>query len=132
MITSFMFCPKGLAPILSNVYLICYYPCFDNLLDFRLRTINPRMSISGNTVATSSPILRLPPTVLETLPTIAGLTVAPKSPAKAKNANIAVPPFGHFCDEMLIDPGHIIPTEIPQNAQPASPIIGKEDKDAVK
>ena len=101
-------------------------------MNFRLRTIKPRISITGNAVATSSPILRSPPAILETLPTIAGLTVAPKSPAKAKNANIAVPPLGHFCDEILIDPGHIIPTEIPQRAQPANPIIGKEDRDAVK
>lgn len=67
-----------------------------------------------------------------TPPTREGLTVAPKSPAKAKNANIAVPPLGHFCDEMLIVPGHIIPTETPQSAQPAKPIIGIADKDAVK
>ena len=66
------------------------------------------------------------------LPTIVGLTVAPKSPAKAKNANIAVPPLGHFCDEILIVPGHIIPTETPQSAQPANPIIGIDDKDAVR
>lgn len=112
--------------------LIRYCPYFGNLLNFRSRTSNTKISINGNTVATSSPILRLPPVILETLPTIVGLMVAPKSPAKAKNANIAVPPLGHFCEEMLIDPGHIIPTEIPQNAQPANPIIGKEDRDAVK
>ena len=65
-------------------------------------------------------------------PTIAELTVAPKSPAKAKNANIAVPPLGHFCAEILMVPGHIIPTEAPQNAQPASPKTGMDDKDAVR
>lgn len=69
---------------------------FDILLNFRLRTINPIISISGNAVATSNPILRLPPTILEILPTIAGLTVAPKSPAKAKNANMACRLTGTF------------------------------------
>ncbi len=101
-------------------------------LTFWLRISSTKIKISGNTAAASSPVLRLPPLILETLPTIAGLTVAPKSPAKAKNANMAVPPLGHFLEEMLIDPGHIIPTEIPQSAQPASPIIGKEDSDAAK
>ena len=65
-------------------------------------------------------------------PTIAGLTVAPKSPDKAKNANIAVPPLGHFCAEILIVPGHIIPTEAPQSAQPASPKAGIDANDAVR
>ena len=90
------------------------------------------MSSNGKAVATSSPVFRLPPTILEIPPTIAGLTVAPKSPAKAKNANIAVPPLGHFCDEILMVPGHIIPTETPQSAQPANPIMGIEDKEAVR
>ena len=44
--------------------------------------------------------------VPENFPTIAGLTVPPKSPANAKNANIAVPPCGHFWEERLIVPGH--------------------------
>ena len=83
-------------------------------------------------MAANNPVLRLPPAISDTPPTIAGLIVAPKSPAKAKNANIAVPPFGHFRDEMLIEPCHIIPTEIPQSAQPNNPIIGKDASDAVK
>ena len=103
-----------------------------DLLNFRLRTIKLKIRISGNAAAASSPVFRLPPARLEMLPTIAGLTVAPKSPAKAKSANIAVPPLGHFREEILIAPGHIMPTEMPQNAQPASPIIGKEDKDAIR
>ena len=81
-------------------------------------------------VATSNPVLRLPPAISERLPTIVGLTVAPKSPAKAKNANIAVPPLGQFCEEMLIEPGHIMPTANPQSAQPASPRIGNADREA--
>ena len=108
-------------------YIYC-----DILLNFRCRKINPNISKSGNAVAANSPAFRLPPAILEIPPTREGLTVAPKSPAKAKNANIAVPPLGHFCDEILMVPGHIIPTETPQSAQPAKPIIGIADKDAVK
>ena len=88
--------------------------------------------MTGKIVAASNPDLRLPPAISERLPTIAGLTIAPKSPAKAKNANIAVPPLGHFCEDMLIDPGHIIPTAKPQREQPASPRIGNEDSEANK
>ena len=86
----------------------------------------------GKTVAINNPALRLLPAISENLPTIAGLTVAPKSPAKAKKANIAVPPLGHFWDDILIVPGHIIPTANPQRAHPANPNIEEADKDANK
>ena len=86
----------------------------------------------GNIVATSNPILRLPPAISERLPAKEGLIIAPKSPANAKNANIAVPPFGQFCEEILIEPGHIIPTVPPQRAQPISPRIGNVDNAASK
>ena len=99
---------------------------------FFLRTSIPRVKIIGKAVATNNPALRLPPAISENLPTIAGLTVAPKSPAKAKKANIAVPPPGHYCDEMLIVPGHIIPTVKPQRAQPARLNAEEADNDAVR
>lgn len=86
----------------------------------------------GNTVAVSNPVLRSPPAISEMLPTITGLTVAPRSPANARNANIAVPPFGQLREDILIEPGHIIPTDKPQSAQPARPSIGKDDSDASK
>lgn len=88
--------------------------------------------IIGNKVAKNKPVFKLPHTASAIAPTIVGLTVAPKSPAKAKKANIAVPPFGHFCAEMLIVPGHIIPTDKPQSAQPIRPIIGRGERDANK
>lgn len=81
-------------------------------------------------MAKSRPILRSPPAMPEKRPTINGPTVPPRSPAKAKNANMAVPPMGHFCAEILIVPGHMIPTEMPHSAQPANPMIGEEDKEA--
>lgn len=86
----------------------------------------------GKIVAVSSPILRLPPASSEKFPTIAGLTVAPKSPANAKKANIAVPPFGHFWEERLMVPGHMMPTLKPQRAHPASPRTGRGEREASK
>ena len=97
-----------------------------------MRNINPIVKMIGNTVAVSKPILRLLPAISENLPTIAGLTAAPKSPARAKKANIAVPPLGHFCDEILIVPGHMIPTANPQRAHPVRPKTEEADKDANK
>ena len=52
----------------------------------------------------------------------------PRSPAIAKSANIAVPPVGNALEEMLIVPGHMIPTENPHTIHPASPMIGFSEK----
>ena len=101
--------------------------CLPNFLTSR---ISPKIKPMGNTVAKSKPVFRLPPTVSAIQPTMAGLTVAPKSPAKAKKANIAVPPLGHFCEEILMVPGHIIPTDNPQKAQPIRPMPEIGDRDA--
>jgi len=100
------------------------------LIPFKI--ISATTSIKGKMVATSKPSLRLPPAISETLPTIAGLAIPPKSPASAKSANIAVPPLGQFCDEILMDPGHIMPTVKPHTAQPKSPKIEILDKEANK
>ena len=75
----------------------------------------------GNIVAASNPILRFSPVSAATLPTVTGPAVAPRSPAKARKANIAVPPPEHLREERLIVPGHIIPTASPQRAQPIKP-----------
>ena len=84
----------------------------------------------GNKVAKSKLVFKLPPTASAIPPTIVGPTAAPRSPANAKKANIAVPPLGHFCEEILIVPGHIIPTDNPQRAQPIRPIIEIGDRAA--
>ena len=97
-----------------------------------MRIINPIIISVGKAVAKSKPTFKFPPTESAIPPTIAGLTVAPRSPARAKKANIAVPPLGHFCDEILIVPGHIIPTANPQRAQPIRPIIETGDRAASK
>lgn len=102
------------------------------LFPFNFKISNPHTSITGKTVAASNPVFKLPPVISARLPTTVGLTIAPVSPANARKANIAVPPLGHFCEEMLIEPGHIIPTPKPQSAQPASPKMGSADNEANK
>ena len=51
-------------------------------------------------------------------------------PAIASKANIAVPPAGNLSDEILIVPGHIIPTEKPQIIHPIKPVIGFDETEA--
>ena len=46
--------------------------------------------------------------------------------------NIAVSPVGNALEEMLIVPGHMIPTENPHTIHPASPMIGFSENDANK
>ena len=94
--------------------------------------INPNTNKIGKIVAQSKPILRLPPAKFAKKPTSDGPVVPPISPAKAKIANITVPPVLNLLEERLIVPGHIIPTDIPQIAQPNKLKIGKFDKDANK
>ena len=57
-------------------------------------------------------------------PITPGPIEAPRSPPIASNANNPVPPKGILLDAMLIEPGHIIPTEKPQTMQPINPKIG--------
>ena len=96
---------------------------------FNCKTNKVITRIIGNTITTSNPIFRLSPTSEETFPTIVGESIPPISPAKARNANIAVPPLGHFLEEILNDPGHIIPTDNPHNAHPTKPKIGIDDNE---
>ena len=96
---------------------------YEALPNFLISRIRPKIRIAGNAVAKSNPVFRSPPTASAIVPTMEGPMAAPRSPAKARKANIAVPPFGHFCAEMLIVPGHMIPTAKPQSAQPTRPRI---------
>lgn len=86
----------------------------------------------GNIVAASKPFFRFSPVTSATFPTIVGPAVAPRSPANAKNANIAVPPAGHFREERLIVPGHMIPTASPQRAHPVKPNTAQDATEANK
>ena len=77
------------------------------------------------------PLLILFPAFWVIRPTIPGPILPPKSPAMARRENIAVPPFGNVFEEILIVPGHIIPTENPQTAQPTRLSIGTGTKNGL-
>ena len=89
------------------------------------------ISIKGNAQPESIPFCISSPAFWVIFPTIAGPSAPPRSPAMARSANIAVPPVGILPEQMLIDPGHMIPTENPHIMQPKSPIIGIPDREAV-
>ena len=61
----------------------------------------------------------------DTAPTTPGPSAHPTSPARANNANMAVPPSGQCTMERLNVPGHRMPTEKPHSAQPASESSGQ-------
>ena len=86
--------------------------------------------IIGNRRPTLIPARILFPAFCVMRPTMPGPMLPPKSPAIASNANIAVPPVGNFLEEILIVPGHIIPTENPHTIQPISPDNGWDVNDA--
>ena len=93
--------------------------------------ITEMIRIIGKMLPASIPLWRLSPAIWVTFPTRLGPMEPPRSPAIASNANIAVPPLGNFFDEMLIDPGHMIPTEKPQNMHPKRLIMGLADSEAI-
>ena len=84
----------------------------------------------GKIQAKPIPILRLSLKSPAISPTSPGPIEPPKSPAIASNANMAVPPVGNFFVEILIVPGHMIPTEKPHTIQPISPSIELVDSEA--
>lgn len=84
--------------------------------------------ITGKKSPHLMPILILFPAFWVIRPTIPGPILPPKSPAMARRENIAVPPFGNVFEEILIVPGHIIPTENPHTIQPISPMIELDDR----
>ena len=73
----------------------------NDLYAYLFKISRPKINTIGKNAATSNPIFKLPPAKLENTPTIDGPIEPPKSPPNAKNANIAVPPAGHFCAEIL-------------------------------
>ena len=79
---------------------------------------------TGKQIPKKMPIFRLSEKALEMKPTIVGPPEQPRSPAKAKNANMSVPPRRRTADALLNVPGHMIPTESPHNAQPIRLITG--------
>lgn len=85
----------------------------------------------GKRIPLRIPIFRLSPAMPETKPTSEGPLLHPRSPARARKANIAVPPEGIFLEARLKAPGHMTPTESPHSAHPIRLSSGAGDK-AVK
>ena len=85
---------------------------------------------TGNTDAANRPLWILFSAEPVQRPTMDGPTVPPTSPARAKSAKSAVPPWGILADVRLIEPGHIIATARPLNIQPIKEISGIGDNDA--
>ena len=75
------------------------------------------------------PIFILSLKILDTLPTIVGPSEQPTSPASAKKANIAVPPFFIIDEDILKVPGHKIPTENPEMPHPIRDNNGQGDRE---
>ncbi len=75
-------------------------------------------------MAEKIPIFKLLPNQPDTIPTRVGPPEHPRSPASARNANMAVPPPRIEAAARLNVPGHIIPTENPQSPHPISPSTG--------
>ena len=113
--------PKFLKIMLRFVTNLIYY--FSFTLFFCDNT-SPANNKTGKRIATPIPTRRLLENALETNPTSVGPPEQPKSPANARSANNTVPPLRKDADALLNVPGHIIPTEKPQIAQPASSTAG--------
>ena len=88
--------------------------------------------IAGKTHPASIPAFMLSPAFCVITPMAAGPIDAPKSPAIARNANNPVPPKGILPDAILMEPGHMMPTENPQTIQPISPKTGLAEMAASK
>ena len=84
------------------------------LLSFlRLQIIVQITRSAGKITAKRIPIFKLSLNLLEIIPTKVGPAEQPKSPPRARSANIAVPPLVIAADALLKLPGHIMPTDSP-------------------
>lgn len=83
-----------------------------------------KSSNRGKITAARMPAFKLSWKQLEIMPTRVGPLEQPKSPPRAKRANMAVPPLGNVAEALLKVPGQRIPTESPQRAQLSRPITG--------
>ncbi len=79
-------------------------------------------------IAAKRPAFRLESNAPDTKPTRVGPPAQPRSPARAKMANMAVPPDGHADAARENVPGQRMPTEKPVSAQPAKDKSGKGER----
>ena len=98
-----------------------------------LRSKNiPIIKAIGKIRAARNPIFKLSLKMPETVPTRVGPDEQPRSPARARNANIAVPPADAFSAARLKTPGQRIPTESPHNPHPIRDRTGIGEKEAIR
>lgn len=87
---------------------------------------------TGKTIDIRIPDEMLPPRRSAAKPVRVGPAEHPTSPARARNANIAVPHEGRSFAAMLNVPGQNIPTEKPQSVQPARLNAGYGESDVAR
>lgn len=92
----------------------------------------PRINKIGNIIAPKIPAFKLSEKALDTSPTKVGPPEQPRSPANARNANMAVPPPRIEAEAILKVPGHNMPTDNPHKPQPISPRTGYGESDIIK
>ncbi len=89
----------------------------------------PATSSTGKITAARIPFFKSSEAMLDTYPTSVGPPEQPRSPARANSANMAVPPFLMSADPLLKLPGHMIPTDRPQTAQPTRENTGDGERE---
>ncbi|KAI4441174.1 Adaptive-response sensory-kinase SasA [Schaedlerella arabinosiphila] len=89
----------------------------------------PATSSTGKITAARIPFFKSSEAMLDTYPTSVGPPEQPRSPASANSANMAVPPFLMSAAPLLKLPGHMIPTDRPQTAQPTSENTGDGERE---
>ena len=104
------------------LYYFSFMLFFPNRITAITRTI-------GKMHPTPIPAFILSPVIWLMRPTSPGPIAPPKSPAMARSANISVPPAGNLFEEMEMVPGHIMPTEKPQNIHPSNPSSGSDERE---
>ena len=89
----------------------------------------PHRSRMGKVVAVKMPARRLSSRRPEAMPTVVGPREQPTSPARARRANMAVPPVRILAEAMLKVPGQRMPTDKPQSPQPMRPRSGEAERE---
>ena len=115
-------CPEGWKRLWCQAPLNYYklLPC--------LERSRPMPISRGNITAAPMPIRMLPPLIVVMKPAAAGPPAHPRSPARARRANIRVPPFFRLAAARLKVPGQKMPTEKPARPKPRRAISGWETR----
>ena len=92
----------------------------------------PKIITIEKIIPDNIPIFRSFPAHSETNPTIVGPKLHPRSPARARIANITVlPPLISFAARLYV-PGHITPTDHPHIAHPTRDKKGSGESEMIR